>query len=127
MIRWGAIAACLWAGAASALVVPAVPAHWGCGEGPLAAAEVALGTRENNSQDAPAGLDSDEAAGGEGATVPKFVRFDGHASGVVVFDASLAVRWGILPAHQGPATADLQAEAEQSMAADPQAGQIAHL
>ena len=125
MIRWGAIAACLWAGAASAQVVPAATAYWGCGERPVA--EVAMGTREHGPQDAPVGLDSNEAGVGDDAIVPKFVWFDRQAGGVAAFDAGLAVRLRILVAQEGPTPADLQVEAEQSIAADPQAGQMPHL
>lgn len=120
MIRWGAIAACLWVGAASAQSVPAAPVNWGCGEEHVAVADKAAGPREQSGLEA-AGLDSDDAGGGEGRVPPKFERFDLKADGHAVFDAGLVLRLRALPAQARLLAADLQVEAEQSMAADPQA------
>ena len=126
MIRWGAIVACLWAGAASAQTVPAAPAVWGCGEDRVAVAEGTVGTREQSRVES-AGLDNDDTGGGEGCVVPKFVRFDLQAVDLAPLNAGLVLRLRGLPAQAGPLAADLQVEAEQSIAADPQAGQMHYL
>lgn len=126
MIRWGAIAACLWAGAASAQTVPAASANWASGQDRVAVAEVAKAPRAP--RDAAADrLGRDEASGGEGRAAPGFVRFDRQAGVSDAIGYGPVLRLPALPVKGAAMPAELQVEAVQSMAADPQAGQMTHL
>lgn len=120
MIRWGAIAAFLWAGAASAQGMPADPVDLGCGAQAVVAVEAGEAPRQHRPKPARAGIDSSDAGGEDGGMVPKFTRFDRQMVCADVCDARFALCLRARPALAGLFAYDLAVEAEQSRAADPQ-------